>query len=76
MSGVYFDERNIHAQCKPCNGFHQGNPQAYREFMLDKYGQDTIDVLNFLDKNQSYKGKIVAIGLMYKKMFKEIEQAG
>lgn len=74
MSGVYFDERNIHAQCKSCNGFHQGRQAVYREFMLEKYGQDVIDKLGFLDKNQSYKGKLIGIGLMYKEMFEELKE--
>ncbi len=79
LSGVYFDERNIHTQCKPCNAsFYVGRDRpdvkaVYDKFMLEKYGQETIDVLHFLDKNQSYKHKILGIGLMYKKRFKEIE---
>lgn len=72
LSGVYFDERNIHAQCKDCNGFHQGRQVEYKEFMLEKYGQDVIDKLEFLDKNQSYKGKIIGIGLMYKQMYEDL----
>ena len=73
-SGVYFDERNIHAQCKNCNGFHQGKQVVYKEFMLEKYGQDVIDQLEFLDQNQSYKDKILGIGLMYKQMFEELRR--
>lgn len=73
MSGVYFDERNIHAQCKDCNGFHQGRQTVYHEFMLEKYGQDIIDQLEFLDRNQSYKGKIIGIGLMYREMYEELK---
>ena len=69
MSGVYFDERNIHAQCKECNGFHQGKQSVYKEFMLKQYGHDVISRLEFLDRNQSYKGKIIAIGLLYKGMY-------
>lgn len=76
MSGVYFDERNIHAQCKSCNGFHQGRQVVYRDFMLEKYGQEVIDKLEFLDKNQSYYGKIIGIGLMYKQMFEELKNSG
>jgi len=80
MSGVYFDERNINTQCKNCNGGFYGGKniktkvdQAYLQFMLDKYGQGVIDKLNWLDKNQSYKGKIVGIGLMYKEMYEELK---
>ena len=75
LSGVYFDERNIHAQCKDCNGFHQGKQAVYKEFMLEKYGQDVIDKLEFLDRNQSYRGKIIGIDLMYQQMFEELREA-
>jgi len=71
-SGVYFDERNIHAQSKDCNALEQGN-LAYLDFMLDKYGQKVIDELRWLDKNQSYKYKITAIGEMYKRMYEELK---
>jgi hypothetical protein len=74
LSGVYFDERNIHAQCKTCNGFNQGRHHEYEQFMLDKYGQDTIDLLRYLDVHQSYKGKIVAIGEMYKEMYEQLSR--
>ena len=73
LSGVYFDERNIHAQCKTCNGFHQGRYHEYELFMLDKYGQETIDLLKYLDTHQSYKYKIVGIGLMYQQMYEELK---
>jgi len=71
-SGVYFDERNIHAQCKRCNGFEQGNPFEYHKFMRDRYGDEVINMLHFLDKNQSYKGRFEVIGLMYKMMYQEL----
>jgi len=74
LSGVYFDERNIHAQCKICNGFHQGRQAVYREFMLDKYGREVIDELEFLDRNQSYFKKVVGIGLMYKEMYEDLKR--
>jgi hypothetical protein len=40
-----YDERNSHAQCKYCNGPKQGNIIAYQDFMLNKYGQKTVDEL-------------------------------
>jgi len=72
-SGVYFDERNINLQCKPCNGFKQGSPLEYRDFMLKRYGQQVIDNLRILDKTQSYKYKIEGIGIMYKEMYKKLK---
>ena len=72
MSGVRWDERNAHLQCKPCNGFFGGRPHEYEQFMVDRYGQSTVDMLRYLDKRQSYKNKIVQIGLMYKQMYEEL----
>lgn len=72
LSGVYFDERNIHGQCKDCNGFHQGKQAVYLEFMLDKYGREVVNKLYWLNINQSYKGKIIGIGLMYKQMYEDL----
>ena len=78
-SGVYFDERNIHFQCKTCNGgFYAGTnirakvDEAYEEFMLETYGQGVIDELHWLHSHQSYKGKIIAVGVMYREMYRSL----
>ncbi len=44
-SGTYFDERNVHLQCKPCNGFEGGRYSDYEEFIIVKYGQPVHDEL-------------------------------
>ena len=72
-SGVRWDERNAHLQCKICNAFRQGNAQAYEPFMRDKYGQKVIDELTIKHKIGNYKGRIEAIGLMYKQMYQELK---
>jgi len=64
-SGVYFDERNIHAQCKSCNNFLQGNTLAYNDFMLKKYGQK---VVNELRKKDLIRKQITP--LQYRAMIK------
>lgn len=71
-SGVYFDERNVNTQCKPCNGFLQGNTLIYNEFMLRKYSQEVIDKLKWLDKNNSYKNKLIGLELYYKQKYEEL----
>ena len=45
LSGVYFDERNIHAQSKDCNKWKQGAAQEYREYIIQRYGKDMPDEL-------------------------------
>lgn len=74
-SGVYFDERNINTQCNSCNAFRQGNGAAYTEFMRDKYGQEVIDQLRWLDNNNSYKGKLIGLELYYKQRYEELSRS-
>lgn len=73
-SGVYFDEKNIHAQCKRCNLWDPDMEPRYLDFMLEKYGQNTVDLLKFMDKNHNYNRKIVQTGLMYQQMFEELKK--
>ena len=42
-SGTYFDERNIHLQCKPCNAWEGGKPEEHAEHIKKKYGQAVLD---------------------------------
>ena len=48
-NSVLFDLRNCHAQCYRCNVLLKGNPIKYDRFMLETYGQGTIDELERLD---------------------------
>jgi hypothetical protein len=41
-SGTYFDERNIHLQCKRCNGFHNGRMEEHAEYIEKKYDHKTL----------------------------------
>lgn len=43
-------EKNVHAQCRSCNRFDEGNAAGYALFMLDKYGKDTVDYLRALSR--------------------------
>ena len=66
-SGVYFDERNIHAQSNLENAFLGGNPHEYEKFMLKNYGQKVIDELRLKHKTNKYTQKdIIGLGLYYK----------
>lgn len=44
-NSILFDEKNCHAQCYRCNVILSGNWSAYYEYMLNKYGLDTINRL-------------------------------
>ena len=42
---VRWDERNVHAQCRSCNRFDEGNGSGYTRFMMRRYGDNVIDIL-------------------------------
>lgn len=44
-ASVLFIEENCHPQCVRCNRYLSGNQEAYADFMLERYGQDTIDMI-------------------------------
>jgi hypothetical protein len=48
-NSILFDERNVHFQCKRCNGPLKSNPRKYQAYMLKRYGQEVIDELDRLD---------------------------
>jgi hypothetical protein len=39
---VKFDELNVHAQCRKCNRFEEGNHFIYRKWLVEKYGEATV----------------------------------
>lgn len=74
-SGVYFDERNIHLQCHTCNGFEEGNKVEYNKFMLERYGQKTIDDLERLHKTHNYTlMELEGLKLYYKQAYMELKR--
>ena len=42
------DERNVHMQCKRCNGFLAGNPAGYSAWMVMHYGAGILSELRLL----------------------------
>lgn len=51
-----WDETNVHAQCRACNRFSEGNGPGYTLFMVDRYGRDHVEYL--IEKSKSYAGHI------------------
>lgn len=51
---VRFSEINCNTQCKHCNNFEQGNDVKYREFLVRKYGEAKILLLE-ASKRQTVK---------------------
>lgn len=73
---LFFDERNVHAQCYRCNINLGGNGAEYYRRMVDKFGQDLVDEL-FELKNKGFKQYSIPeyqqlIGV-YKEKIKELE---
>ena len=55
-SGVIFDERNVHKQCRRCNRFLGGNELMYREGLIKRYGSDFVYQLE-IDANATRNKK-------------------
>lgn len=45
FSGLIFDERNCHKQCRKCNRFLNGNELQYRSGLILRYGIDFVSNL-------------------------------
>ena len=55
---VKYDERNVHSQCKRCNGFEGGQQAIYKEEVEKKYGQGTWDELVLKSRSVCKRGKV------------------
>lgn len=40
-----YEETNVHAQCRKCNRFNNGEPSAYALFLMKKYDDDIVQLL-------------------------------
>ena len=71
-SGTYFYETNVHLQCKQCNAFGGGKPKEYEQFIIEKYGQETLDTLerqHLLPRNDK---DLVGLEMYFKQKYKEL----
>ena len=69
-------EDNVHAQCRSCNRFDEGNAVGYTLFMISKYGQPHVEYLNSL-KNAGCKYTDFELELLikeYKAKFKGLNK--
>lgn len=79
-SGVYFDERNIHAQNKLCNSGFRGDSvrvaHDYKKFMLERYGQQIIDELTIKHHGGSKCStvELMALAEYYKQRYEELQE--
>jgi len=73
---VKFDERNVHLQCKRCNGFEGGQQAIYKEEVEKRYGVGTWDSLVIKSRQVCKRGK-VEIEVMtdyYRKEVKKLKE--
>jgi 5-methylcytosine-specific restriction endonuclease McrA len=47
---LYFDEKNVNAQCSACNTFRHGNLTAYATALRRKYGEGILEELEWKQK--------------------------
>ena len=66
------DRRNVHAQCKRCNGFLAGNPAGYSAWMVAQYGTGILDELFLLSKQPGDRGKMKLALDKYRALNKEL----
>ena len=70
-----YSELNCNAQCIKCNRFDEGNPQGYRKGLVQKIGEQRVELLE-AQKYQTNKLSVFeldAIAKDYKKRVKEFE---
>lgn len=49
-----FSELNCNAQCRKCNRFDEGNASGYRKGLIEKIGEDKVEMLEAM-KHTSHK---------------------
>ena len=72
-SGVYYDERNVHAQCHSCNVWEEGNTVEYYKFMEEEYGIKIIEELRMKHRLPRLHS-IDEYGIMYRELYKELKK--
>lgn len=50
LESLDLDSRNMNAQCSRCNAMHNKNPVPYTNFMVLKYGEEILDELDRLSR--------------------------
>jgi hypothetical protein len=70
---VKYEERNVHAQCKRCNGFEGGQQAIYKEEVEKRYGKGTWNELVLKSRQVCKRGK-VEIDVMTEYYKKEVDK--
>lgn len=75
---VKFDPKNVNGQCKPCNGFDEGNKHLYAPALDKKWGKDTAAQLEASKRSQVLGGRVWYEAMIenYKNKLKELKEKG
>lgn len=68
FTGLIFDERNCHKQCRKCNRFLGGNELQYRSGLIQRFGIDFVNQLES-ESNQKREYKFSKQELIEKKIY-------
>ena len=71
-----YSEENCQLQCKSCNNFKQGNDVKFRNYLVEKYGEGKVLLLES-SRRQTYKrskNDLEFLAEYYKKKVKELLQ--
>jgi hypothetical protein len=73
--GLDFVEDNQHGQCVKCNLYNSGRLDRYAIYILDRYGRERVDELEFMSRNRPKysRSELAEIKEKYKKKCKELE---
>ena len=72
FSGLIFDERNCHKQCRKCNRFMNGNELQYRNGLISRYGIEFVNQLES-ESNEKRNHKFTKEELIAKKLQYDIK---
>lgn len=70
---LYFDERNVHAQCYHCNINLGGNGRIYERKMIEKYGQEIVNELDRIH-NESHSNPFKIREEDYKQLIQDYKE--
>ena len=72
---IYFDERNVHAQCKKCNYYLSGALDLYLRQLQLKYGVEKVDGL-MAKRYKIKRWKIGELEEIFEKYRKKLTEGG
>ena len=70
------EDRNVHFQCKSCNGYHSGKQPEYAIHLLAKYGEDVlVDLQKKQNTSRYWKySEIEELIEVYRQRVKDLER--